>query len=414
LAKKKVFTKTKKDAMAMAGSVENEIMKRYKVGGAGSGHATRDLYLIDTGILDLNMALGTNGLLGGRMSMIWGGRGSAKTMVMLCIIAQVQRDGGNAAFIDAEGTFDVKFAKMLGVDVDNLFLVSAQEKRVDDKGKRLLPLSGEEFYDMVNLLIYSGKYHYIGLDSITACVPHAMLSKPTVDQAALKAAQAIMNSLMLQKTNSFLTMAPHCHFMMISQERDQPMQMGPTQGKPSGGKAPGFYISYEIQAKKTETHRQKLPIAEGISLTIEQDIGIDLQLKITKNKVARIFEPAEIYVDLRTGVSQEADTVKTAKRIGVLEQKSSHYYYGEWSWNGEAAVIESLRESKELYEHMRKACISTLGIEYTDLTNAEGDDVAGYGSGEFDKQLEEFKEDVEPEFISEEEIVARGPGDYPK
>jgi recombination protein RecA len=392
--------KAAKNPMAFSGPVEDEIMKRYQVGCIATAHADRDLYLIDTGILDLNMAVGTMGYLGGRMSLVWGDRQAAKSLLMLCTIAQVQRDGGRAALVDPEGTFDAKFAQMLGVDISKLFLVSAQDKRIDPKtNTRLLPLSGEEFFDIVNLLIHSGAYHFVGMDSLTACVPMALLGKPTTDQAALKAAQAIMNSQMLQKTNAYLTMAPHCHFQMISQSRDVPMQIGGASGpKPSGGKAAGFYVSYELMVRKNFTHREKLPISPDCSLKLEQDVAIDITITLTKNKVARVMEPATVHVDLRTGVCQATDVVRTAKKMGVIAQSSSWLSLDQWKWNGEEAAINDFKLHQDLYDYVRAECINKLGAQFTNLAEVGSDEqLPEAGSDQFQEKLSEFKETVDAE-----------------
>ena len=351
-------------------NVEDIIFKKYRTGNIASKHASRKSYLIDSGILSLNLALGTNGLLGGRMSLFWGKRGTSKTMITLCTCGQVQRDGGKAAFLDPEGTFDHNFAKMLGVNLDNLYLVTARDAIFDDDGNVLPPLSGEQWFDIVNMLIHSGSYNFIVMDSITACVPQAIFGKENIDQNAIKGAQAQMTSSMLQKTNAYLTSSPHCHFAMIAQARDNINIMFGASSKPSGGNSPGFYVSYEIECKKVNTYREKLPISSDYpDLRIDQDVGIDLRLRITKNKVARIMEPAEFYVDLRTGVSQEIDVIKTAKKLGVLERNGSQFKFDDKKWNGEAAVVDAIKVVRKLYDKIRLACLDTLGIKYTDLTD---------------------------------------------
>jgi len=398
-----------KDPMAYAGSVEDEIMKRHNVGGIAANHAYRDVIIIDTGILSLNLALGTNGLLGGRMSLLWGERASAKTFIMMCIIAQVQRDGGRAAFIDAEGTFDGLFAKIAGVNVDELFLVSGQEKRFakNQKGektdKKLPPLSGEEMYDIINLLIHSGNYNLVGTDSITAMVPHEILMKPTLTMDKQKGPDARMHSIQLKKTNAFLIINPQCHYMMISQSRDRPDIMGGGGGGAgaTGGKGKDFYISYEMYTQIKEKIREVQPIADGCTLKVEQDVGMELKVGLRKLKVARIKNPAEFYVDLRTGVCQATDVFRTAKMLGVIEISGTSWYkYHGTSWNGEGATILAMKENPEIYEDIRKDCLNELGMKFTNLKE-DGENVAAFGTEEFKEQLEEFKQGVGAEINKE-------------
>jgi recombination protein RecA len=385
----------------IVGTVENMITNKYKVGGMASLQADRAIYIIDSGILSLNLAVGTNGLLGGRMSMIWGDTACGKTMIYLCMIAQTQRNGGRCAFIDVEGTFDIQFARMLGVDTDALFLVSAQEKRLNDKGERLPPLSGEQLYDIINLLIYSGQYHLIVTDSITAMVPQLVLQKETITQDAQKGALAQLHSSQLRKTNAYLLTAPHCHYGMISQSRTKPEIGQGQQTKKEGGKysaggnAANFYVSYEMYAEVHRHVRERLPIAEGSSIMIEQDVGVDVSVMLEKLKVGRVKEPAEFYVDLRTGVCQPTDVVRTARKLGLISQSSSWFKFGEHKWNGEDAAIQALRENEETLVEVREACIKTLDWKFTDLSQeveAPALEVAEPGTEEFQQQVVEQQE----------------------
>ena len=340
-------------------NVVDVINKRYGQGTIQSGtdRIERPPILLDSGVLSLNLAIGTNGFLGGRMGLVWGEKQSGKTLLSTCFATRVQKDGGKVAFLDVEGTFDMKFAKNMGIDPAKLFIISSKDERVDDKGQLLDPLFGEEWIDILIELIKSREYNLIILDSVPALVPKVKMEAATVDQGRLKAASAQLMAEMLPKVNSYLNMNPSCFVLFISQERANPMVTYGSNKKAAGGNTAGFFISYELYARKTESIRRKVALTP--TKMVEEEVSIRVAYRVVKNKVARVNEPAEFIVNLDTGVDIVDDTFGVAKQFGIIKTTGSWFSFGDKKAAGEAKFKEIMAEP-EFLEEIRSKCVQAL------------------------------------------------------
>lgn len=338
---------------------------------SGADRTERPPILLDSGVLSLNLAIGTNGFLGGRMGLVWGEKQSGKTLLSTCFATRVQKDGGKVAFLDVEGTFDMKFAKNMGIDPEKLFIISSKDERVDVKtGELLDPLFGEEWVDILIELIKSREYNLIILDSVPALVPRVKMEAATVDQSRLKAASAQLMAEMLPKINSYLNMNPSCFVLFISQQRSNPMVTYGSNKKAAGGDTAGFFISYELYARKTESIRRKVALTP--TKMVEEEVAIRVAYRVMKNKVARVNEPAEFIVDLGTGVDIIDDTFGVAKQFGIIKTTGSWFSFGDKKAPGEAKFKELMADTEFLEEIRAKCVLALIGRDNNGLIEAPG------------------------------------------
>jgi recombination protein RecA len=314
--------------------------------------------LLDSGVLSLNLALGTNGFLGGRMGMVWGEKQSGKTILSLCFAARVQQDGGKVAFLDAEGTLDISFATKLGVDPSKLFVVTSKSERKNAKGEKMDPLYGEEWFAILIELIKSGEYNLIILDSLPALIPKSKMEVEAVDSSKQKAVPASMMADFIPKVNAHLNMNPNCFVYLISQERSNVMVTHGSTRKAFGGNTSGFFITYEIYCRKCESFRQRVNITP--TKTVEEEVAIRVQYRVTKNKVARLTEPAEFIIDLSTGVDVFDDTLNVSKALGVVALSGSTFSFDGKKAAGFEKFKELVMKNPEMLEKIRAQCMKTL------------------------------------------------------
>lgn len=324
----------------------------------GSTITERVPILLDSGVLSLNLALGTNGFLGGRMGMVWGEKQSGKTILSLCFAARVQQNGGKVAFLDAEGTLDIPFAQKLGVDPSKLFVVTSKSERKNAKGEKMDPLYGEEWFSIVIELIKSGEYNLIILDSLPALIPKSKMEVEAEDSSKQKAMPAQMMADFIPKVNAHLNMNPNCFFYIISQERANVMATHGSQRKAFGGNTSGFFITYEIYARKKESFRQRVNITP--TKTVEEEVAIRVEYRVTKNKVARLTEPAEFIIDLSTGVDVFDDTLNVSRSLGVVALSGSTFSFGGKKAAGFDKFKALVMKDPEMLEQIRAQCMKTL------------------------------------------------------
>jgi len=326
--------------------------------------------IIPTGILSLDLALGTGGFVGGRMGLTWGDQGTGKTMLGLCTIARIQElqrrqyedfIGKKCAILDVEGALDEDFMRACGVDPNdpNLLWISGRDLTSGIKELDGRPLTGEEWFDITNQLIRSGEIIYIMKDSITALVPAQIMKSKTVDQAAKKAALAQLTSAQLQVTNAEIQRQPGCYLNLVAQSRQKPMVMfGPSE-QASGGTAPSFYGTYVFRVKRIKQYWAKYFIDED-SKAIEKEVAVDIRLLIEKNKTAAKSEPIEFHVDFGTGVDVIDDLVKTARHLAVIKTDSSYLSYGDIRANGVVKFKEAL--DPDVIETIRQETLNKMKL----------------------------------------------------
>jgi recombination protein RecA len=255
--------------------------------------------VIPTSSLALDVALGVGGIPRGRVVEIYGPESGGKTTLCLQIIAEAQKLGGQAAYIDAEHALDPVYARALGVDVDKL-LVSQ-------------PDNGEQALEIAKSLIESGKVAIIVVDSVAALVPKAELEGDMGDpQMGL---QARLMSQALRKLTG-ITNTSHTVLIFINQIREKIGVMFGSPETTTGGRALKFYASVRLDIRKTEL------LKEG-----DKVVGAKTRIKVVKNKVASPFTEAEVRILYGHGISHEADLVMLGEAKGVLEKSGSWFAY---------------------------------------------------------------------------------------
>lgn len=265
----------------------------------GEGH-NKNIELIKTNIVSLDLALG-GGVPRGRVIEIYGPESSGKTTIATHIIAQVQKQGGVAAFVDAEHALDPEYARKLGVDLDNL-LVSQ-------------PDSGEQALEITETLVRSNAVDIVVVDSVAALVPRAEIEGEMGD--AMVGVQARLMSQALRKLTSSISKSKTI-VIFINQIR---MKIGVMFGNPettSGGNALKFYASVRMDIRRTEQ------LKEG-----DEVIGNRIRVKIVKNKIAPPFRMAEFDLLYKEGISREGDLIDVGVTAGVVNKSGSWYTFGE-------------------------------------------------------------------------------------
>lgn len=295
-----------------------------------------DVDIIPTGIYSLDRALVVGGLPRGRAIEIYGPEGSGKTTLTLSIIAQAQSKNGVAAFIDAEHSFDPKYAKLIGVNLEDL-LVSQ-------------PDTGEQALDIVEALVRSNAVDMVVVDSVAALVPKAEIEGQMGDsQIAL---QARLMSQAMRKLTAAVSKSKTC-VVFINQIREK---VGVMFGSPEvtpGGRALKFYSSVRIDLRRKAT----LTTGEGV-------VGMRVRAKIVKNKVAPPFREAMFEIMYDEGVSKTGALIDAALEKGVLTQSGSWFALGDKNIaQGKESLRKTLRQDKQLKEEIEKELDKALVCE---------------------------------------------------
>ena len=292
---------------------------------------------IPTGSLSLDLALGIGGLPRGRIVEIYGPESSGKTTLALHCIAEGQKNGGTAAFIDVEHALDPVYARALGVDVDAL-LVSQ-------------PDTGEQALEITEALVRSGAIDVIVVDSVAALVPRAEIEGEMGDSHV--GLQARLMSQALRKLAGAISKS-NCVAIFINQLREK---VGVIYGSPEvtpGGRALKFYSSVRIDIRRTET------LKNGT-----EQIGSRTRAKVVKNKVAPPFREAEFDVMYGRGTSREGELLDLAVKLDVVQKGGSWFSYGETRLGqGRDNVKEFLLANKEIYDKIEEEVKANVGKLY--------------------------------------------------
>ncbi|MHB8171630.1 MAG: recombinase RecA [Thermincolia bacterium] len=287
----------------------------------GEVSAKMHVEVISTGSLALDIALGIGGVPRGRVVEIYGPESSGKTTVALHIIAEAQKNGGIAAFIDAEHALDPIYARNLGVDIDNL-LVSQ-------------PDTGEQALEIVEALVRSGAIDVLVIDSVAALVPRAEIEGEMGDSHV--GLQARLMSQALRKLTGVISKS-RTTAVFINQIREK---VGVMFGNPEitpGGRALKFYASVRLEVRRVETLKQ------GVDM-----VGNRTRVKVVKNKVAPPFKQAEFDIMYGEGISREGGIIDMGTQLDVLEKSGAWYSYsGERLGQGRENVKEYLKEHPEV------------------------------------------------------------------
>lgn len=267
----------------------------------GENKLNLDIEVIPTGSLSLDIALGVGGVPRGRVIEVYGPESSGKTTLTLHIIAEAQKTGGIAAFIDAEHALDPRYAKNLGVDIENL-LVSQ-------------PDTGEQALEITESLVRSGALSIIVIDSVAALVPRAEIEGDMGDSHM--GLQARLMSQALRKLTAVINKSKTC-VIFINQIR---MKIGVIFGSPettTGGNALKFYSTIRLDIRRIET------IKHGT-----EALGNRVKVKVAKNKIAPPFKIAEFEIMFDKGISREGEIIEIGTNLGMLQKSGTWYSYGD-------------------------------------------------------------------------------------
>ena len=333
-------------------SVFGQIEKQY---GAGAvmrlGEKTHvDVEAIPTGALSLDIALGIGGIPRGRIIEIYGPESSGKTTVALHAVAETQKQGGTAAFIDAEHALDPVYAKAIGVNIDELYLSQ--------------PDSGEQALEITETLINSGAVDIVVIDSVAALVPRQEIEGEMGESHM--GVQARLMSQALRKLTAIVSKT-QCIVIFINQLRDK---IGIAYGNPettTGGKALKFYASVRLDVRKTETLKQG-----------SESYGNRVKVKVVKNKVAPPFKVAEFDILYGKGISKSAEIVDMAVTLGIVEKSGSWFSYdgakiAQGKDNARKFFEDNAELMKELEEKIRAKMENGEVAESDELDIDSGD-----------------------------------------
>ena len=300
---------------------------------------------ISTGSIGVDAALGMGGVPRGRIVEIFGPESSGKTTLSLHIIAEAQKLGGLAAFIDAEHALDAEYAKKLGVDIDNL-LVSQ-------------PDSGEQALEIAEVLVRSGAIDLIVIDSVAALVPRAELEGEMGDsQPGL---QARLMSQALRKLTGIVSKSKTC-LVFINQIREK---IGVMFGNPettTGGRALKFYSSVRLEIRRTTQ------IKEG-----DEVVGTRAKVKVVKNKCAAPFRQAEFDITYGEGISKEGELIDIGIEHRIIEKSGSWFSYGDMRvGQGRDNAKTFLKDNPDLLREIEGKVRKLMGIGGPELTVIEG------------------------------------------
>ena len=312
--------------------LEQAILQIEKQFGKGSimklGDAkSAEVEVISTGCMTLDHALGIGGVPKGRIIEIYGPESSGKTTLTLHILAEAQKMGGTAAFIDAEHALDPVYAARLGVDTNNLLISQ--------------PDTGEQALEICEALVRSGAVDCVIIDSVAALTPKAEIDGEMGD--SFMGVQARLMSQALRKLTAIINKSNAC-VIFINQLRDK---IGVMYGNPettTGGKALKFYSSIRMDIRKTDV------IKDGSEI-----IGNRTKVKIVKNKLAPPFKTAEFDIMYGTGINNEGCVIDMAIELDVVQKSGSWYSYnGEKIGQGKENVKNFLQANPDIYEEVKK------------------------------------------------------------
>ncbi|MDE0102457.1 MAG: recombinase RecA [Bryobacterales bacterium] len=291
--------------------------------------------VISSGSVSVDAALGIGGFPKGRAVEIYGPESSGKTTLALQAVAQAQKAGGMAAFVDAEHALDPVYAAKLGVDVDNLFVSQ--------------PDYGEQALQIVDILVQSGAISVVVVDSVAALVPHAELRGEMGDSHV--GLQARLMSQALRKLTGALSRS-NCCIIFINQIREKIGVMFGSPETTTGGRALKFYASVRVDIRRIAA------IKNG-----DQVIGNRTRVKVVKNKLAPPFKLAEFDIMYGEGISLEGDLLDLGVKHGILRKSGAWYSYGtERVGQGREKAKRFLREHEDVRQRLDNEVRSALGL----------------------------------------------------
>ena len=287
----------------------------------GDSSNNMNVETIPTGSLSLDIALGLGGIPKGRVIEVYGPESSGKTTVALHMVAEVQKRGGVAGFIDAEHALDPVYASKIGVDIDNLYISQ--------------PDNGEQALEITETLVRSGAVDIIIVDSVAALVPKAEIDGDMGDSHV--GLQARLMSQALRKLTECIS-KNNCTVIFINQLREKVGVMFGNPETTTGGRALKFYSSVRMDVRRIETLKQA-----------GEMIGNRTRIKVVKNKIAPPFKEAEFDIMFGEGISREGDVLDLAANLGIINKSGAWYAYnGEKIGQGRENAKQYLRDHPDV------------------------------------------------------------------
>ena len=306
------------------------IEKQYGKGSVmklGDSSSNMVVEAVPTGSLGLDIALGVGGVPKGRIVEIYGPESSGKTTVALHMVAEVQKRGGIAGFIDAEHALDPVYAKNIGVDIDNLYISQ--------------PDNGGQALEITETMVRSGAVDIVIVDSVAALVPKAEIEGDMGDSHV--GLHARLMSQALRKLTAAISRS-NCVVIFINQLREKVGVMFGNPETTTGGRALKFYASVRLDVRRTETLKQG-----------GEMVGNHVKVKVVKNKVAPPFKQAEFDIMFGTGISREGEILDLASECNVVNKSGAWYSYnGERIGQGRENVKIFLKDHPEICEEIEK------------------------------------------------------------
>ena len=336
----------KEDKLKALDAAIAQIEKQYGKGSVmklGDNSAKMNVETVPTGSLSLDIALGLGGLPKGRIVEVYGPESSGKTTVALHCVAEVQKRGGIAGFIDAEHALDPVYARNIGVDIDNLYISQ--------------PDCGEQALEITETMVRSGAVDIVVVDSVAALVPKAEIDGDMGDSHV--GLQARLMSQALRKLTAVISKS-NCIVIFINQLREKVGVMFGNPETTTGGRALKFYSSVRLDVRRTESLKQGGEI-----------VGNHVRVKVVKNKIAPPFREAEFDIMFGQGISREGDVLDLAVNAGIVNKSGAWYAY-------EGDKIGQGRENAKTYIHENPAFFDMLEAKVRDFyfTQPEDEDAA--------------------------------------
>lgn len=336
----------KEDKLKALDAAIAQIEKQYGKGSVmklGDNSANMNVETVPTGSLSLDIALGLGGLPKGRIIEVYGPESSGKTTVALHCVAEVQKRGGIAGFIDAEHALDPVYARNIGVDIDNLYISQ--------------PDCGEQALEITETMVRSGAVDIVVVDSVAALVPKAEIDGDMGDSHV--GLQARLMSQALRKLTAVISKS-NCIVIFINQLREKVGVMFGNPETTTGGRALKFYSSVRLDVRRTESLKQG-----------GEMVGNHVRVKVVKNKIAPPFREAEFDIMFGQGISREGDVLDLAVNAGIVNKSGAWYAY-------EGDKIGQGRENAKTYIHENPAFFDMLEAKVRDFyfTQPEDEDAA--------------------------------------
>ena len=302
----------------------------------GDSSAQMNVETVPTGSLSLDIALGLGGIPKGRIIEIYGPESSGKTTVTLHMIAEVQKRGGIAGFIDAEHALDPVYAKNIGVDVDNLYISQ--------------PDNGEQALEITETMVRSGAIDIVVVDSVAALVPNAEIDGDMGDSHV--GLQARLMSQALRKLTAVISKS-NCTVVFINQLREKVGIMFGNPETTTGGRALKFYSSVRLDVRRIETLKQS-----------GEMIGNRTRVKVVKNKIAPPFKEAEFDIIFGEGISAVGDILDLAANVNIVNKSGAWYAYeGNKIGQGRENTKQYLKDNPAMLEEIEQKVRAHYGLQ---------------------------------------------------